>query len=157
MINTDNVVHVLSSLVPKQSTSTNGSSPISVREADLAHPLLKSIEAIGSCASCTAENETTVELDIIAEQVNTEDSDSDSDGDDKSYDDNWQQKDENLRMFVRHAKTHEESEIEKCHRRSIELDEWILRRSTMFSSLHRVTRVVYVLKISAISVVLERK
>ena len=95
MINTNNVVHILSNLISKHSISMNRSSPpITPREEELAHHLLNSIESISNCSSYTIENDTTLELDTNAEEFNNEYSDSDSD--DKSYDDNYHQEDENL-------------------------------------------------------------
>ena len=92
MINTNNVVHILSNLISKHSTSMNRSSPpITPREEELAHHLLNSIESISNCSSYTIENDTTLELDTTAEEFNNECGGNDSD--DKSYDDNCHQED----------------------------------------------------------------
>jgi len=95
MISTNNVVHLLSTLVSKSSTSVNTlSSPIQPREEELAQYLFSTIESISNCSSYSIENDTTLELDRTVEEFNNEYSDNDEDG--KSYDDDYEHESENL-------------------------------------------------------------
>jgi hypothetical protein len=95
MINTNNVVQLLSTRVSKRSTSVNTlSSLIKSREEELAQYLFDTIKSISNCSSYSIENYTILEFDRTVKKFNSEYSDNDED--DKSYDDNYQQETENL-------------------------------------------------------------
>ena len=94
IINTNNVFHLLCTLVSKRSISVNTiSSPIKPRE-ELAQYLFYTIESISNCSSYSIENDNTFEFIRTVEEFNNKYSDNDED--DKSYDNNYKQKSENL-------------------------------------------------------------